>query len=788
MLQDLKGYKVYYGRQNNGTFTNSMEIGSGSSYVLVGGNVNNTYYLTAYDTDADGVDDQIDGHESWFAEPAASLKVSVSTDNNNISELTQFNSTDVRVTLSSPSPDDVTVDLLTKGTADKGEDYELSSSSVTIKAGTLSSDITVTAKADGNDNEGDESIEISIDDNSSIEVAMNSGVAINIASNICEFIPNSISGPIEEDLTLYNLCNPYYITGNVVVRDGVTLTIEPGVTVVFSPETYMLVNGRLIAEGTERDSITFTGSYWNQINIQNASGGSSLKYVRITDESADNYQTKLNLRNTTISFSEFYNVNNAIELSDSASVEYSKFSDIKGRAIQASNSTIYGNEFYNIGSRNSYGNQAVALYNNSVFRNNIIQGIVGGNAAVQVNGSNIIVLENIIGDYKGSQGLVGIIVTNSDNSTIRNNKIGGFTANLVLIGTKPTFARNSFVGELNYATEQEFNVVIGNGEVNISDSVRYNTNFFGSNYQDEQEVVNLRNNYWENIPSNLVEKSIWDYDDEINRRGDVNFDNSLLIPDDDTPITPPKGLVITESSLNNYSLNWNTNVEDDISGYNLYTGTSLDNKVDLGTSTQTDIQIPDVLNFNIGLTAYDQEANGENDMVEGHESLPTKDYTLNTLPRAFDDTLRVPVNSSITLDEYPENQSISAGFEFNNNYQSIGGGLSATPYAVIDQNTLVAGEINFTKDRFGKTNTAAHFAGENFLIVEGTEDSVYLNVDDDFAVSFWFKLDSMSLNRKAVLISKSHEDDFSNYSWEISHTPWSGLEFGYNNDYMGNAQ
>ena len=712
----------------------------------------------------------------------------MSTDNNNISELTQFNSTDVRVSLSSPSPDDVTVDLLTKGTAVKDEDYELSSSSVTIKAGTLSSDITVTAKADGNDNEGDESIEISIDDNSSVEVAMNSGVAINIASNICEFIPNSISGPIEEDLTLYNLCNPYYITGNVVVRDGVTLTIEPGVTVVFSPETYMSVNGRLIADGTEQDSITFTGNYWNDINIQNASGGSSLKYVRITDESDNSYQTKLSLRNTTISNSEIYDVNNAIELRDSSSVEYSVIRDIRGVAISSDNSTIYGNEIYNIGNRNSSGNRAVSLRDNSVFRNNIVQNIVGGNAGVFVNGANIIVLENIIGDYKGSQGLVGLIVTNGDNSTIRNNKIGGFTANFVLIGTKPTFSRNSFVGELNYATEQEFNVVIGNGEVNITDSVRYNTNFFGSNYQDEQEVVNLRNNYWENIPSNLVEKSIRDYDDEINRRGDVNFDNSLLIPDDDTPITPPKGLVITESSLNNYSLNWNANVEDDISGYNLYTGTSLDNKVDVGTSTQTDVQIPDVLNFNVGLTAYDNEANGENDMVEGHESLPTKDYTLNTLPRAFDDTLRVPVNSSITLDEYPEDQSITAGFEFNNNYQSIGGGLSATPYSVIDQNSLVAGEINFTKDRFGKTNTAAHFANENFLIVEGTEDSVYLNVDDDFAVSFWFKLDSSSLNQNAVFISKYHEDEFSSYSWEISHTPWGGLMFVYNNQYMGNTQ
>ena len=198
----------------------------------------------------------------------------------------------------------------------KDEDYELSSSSVTIKAGTLSSDVTVTAKADNNDNEEDESIELSVDENASVNVSVNSGVAINIASNICDFIPNSISGAIEEDLTLYNLCNPYYITGNVVVRDGVTLTIEPGVTVIFRPETFMSVNGILIAEGTEQDSITFTGNYWNDINIQNASGGSSLKYVRITDESDDSYQTKLTLRNTTISNSEFYGVRNAIDLRD----------------------------------------------------------------------------------------------------------------------------------------------------------------------------------------------------------------------------------------------------------------------------------------------------------------------------------------------------------------------------------------------------------------------------------------------------------------------------------------
>ena len=43
--------------------------------------------------------------------------------------------------------------------------------------------------------------------------------------------------------------------------------------------------------------------------------------------------------------------------------------------------------------------------------------------------------------------------------------------------------------------------------------------------------------------------------------------------------------------------------------------------------------------------------------------------TLFTLPRAVDDTIRVPVNSSITLDQYPESESVSIGFEFNNNFK-----------------------------------------------------------------------------------------------------------------------
>jgi parallel beta-helix repeat protein len=52
--------------------------------------------------------------------------------------------------------------------------------------------------------------------------------------------------------------SPYLIEGEITIPDGETLTIEPGITVEFQGFYSLYVQGRLLALGTEQDSICFT--------------------------------------------------------------------------------------------------------------------------------------------------------------------------------------------------------------------------------------------------------------------------------------------------------------------------------------------------------------------------------------------------------------------------------------------------------------------------------------------------------------------------------------------------
>lgn len=111
-------------------------------------------------------------------------------------------------------------------------------------------------------------------------------IFIFLISNFTFFIPNSsiayaieVGGHLTEDTTWRPAGNPYLVTETLYVDEGVTLTILPGTEIKVSgaPLTsyadytqnfwlhngvsvakYIQVDGRIIAEGTEHDSIVFT--------------------------------------------------------------------------------------------------------------------------------------------------------------------------------------------------------------------------------------------------------------------------------------------------------------------------------------------------------------------------------------------------------------------------------------------------------------------------------------------------------------------------------------------------
>lgn len=68
-------------------------------------------------------------------------------------------------------------------------------------------------------------------------------------------LPTIITSDITENTTWTVAGSPYVIWNSIMVVDGVTLTIQPGVVVRFEIVTHLEVKGKLSVEGTAADSI-----------------------------------------------------------------------------------------------------------------------------------------------------------------------------------------------------------------------------------------------------------------------------------------------------------------------------------------------------------------------------------------------------------------------------------------------------------------------------------------------------------------------------------------------------
>lgn len=93
-------------------------------------------------------------------------------------------------------------------------------------------------------------------------------------------------GPVSGTWT--KAASPYIINGDLIVPPGQHLTLEPGVTVLFTGYYKLTVNGSLLARGTSADSIVIdrkdANSSWHSIRIEEVNPGTDstiFEYCRI---------------------------------------------------------------------------------------------------------------------------------------------------------------------------------------------------------------------------------------------------------------------------------------------------------------------------------------------------------------------------------------------------------------------------------------------------------------------------------------------------------------------------
>jgi parallel beta-helix repeat protein len=107
---------------------------------------------------------------------------------------------------------------------------------------------------------------------------------LGLETGVAPLLTNSdIGGIIATDTIWYATQSPYTVTGNVTVVSNATLSIEPGVTVRFRKGCGMIVQGRLLADGTTNQPITFTrypgDATWERIQFVKAADSRFLHCV-----------------------------------------------------------------------------------------------------------------------------------------------------------------------------------------------------------------------------------------------------------------------------------------------------------------------------------------------------------------------------------------------------------------------------------------------------------------------------------------------------------------------------
>ena len=258
----------------------------------------------------------------------------------------------------------------------------------------------------------------------------------------------NVGGTITADTHWTEGSGPYVATQSIIVVNGATLTIDPGVEVRFDPNKALaIVSGQLIARGTEAKPICFTS---------NGGSGKRWGYISFGDESIDasfdgsgNYVSGSILEHTIVEYAGDTDIRGAIHAENAS--PYVTRSTIRNNdkggiyALKAHNVRIEGNYIYGNSIDDDGGGIWLQASVDPVISGNDIRentATADGGALWLRTSPGLSLLDNtIIGNVAGRWG-GGLLLTSNDNSLISGNTISENIAQSSGGGIRSEFSQN----------------------------------------------------------------------------------------------------------------------------------------------------------------------------------------------------------------------------------------------------------------------------------------------------------------------------------------------------------
>jgi len=277
------------------------------------------------------------------------------------------------------------------------------------------------------------------------KIALLLGVSMVISAQL---VATNVSGLISTNTTWTKGKSPYVVTNNILVNSGVTLTIEPGVTVKFDTLKSMQIDGVLLARGLSADSIRFTS------NTTQTAGAWGYIYFSKTCTDAvfendinGNYLSGSILEYCAINYAGGASVNNngALRMDESFPfINHCSICNNAASGIYMDNLT-QGCKITNCSIKNNVAGTGAGIYltnlsaGTSLLSNNLIadnkaintyanESAGGGIYIKQILGSAVMIISNNLISNNSANTGGGIYTTSGINVNINNNIIMNNTA------------------------------------------------------------------------------------------------------------------------------------------------------------------------------------------------------------------------------------------------------------------------------------------------------------------------------------------------------------------------